>query len=370
MPTLSSWTFLQKTKINVIVQTLASRLEMMQPLVFLNRTAVVNADDNEIIGKYRGRIFAADLIGYDAEAVTKDAGQIELMTQSIPKIKHGFRIGEEMLKRLMQLSMNAADVVEGSNSFITNWENQKAMELVIGIRKRIDAMCCAMELDSFLYDRYGFKLSNGWGTDASLKVTPSTPWSSTSSTPITDLQAITMQIAPDNFGETYNRATMSTAQFRNISATTEFQNRAKLFFQFNFASGALGIGDLGQMRTIFEMVSGIQLELCDTVYFEQEANGAQTSHRVLPDNKVILTNTADDNDPTSRDFANGVVLEAYAAQYAADIFGLGGGGEMYGPIAYYVPSKNLNPPSVECWSVCRGFPRKHRENSTAVLTVG
>lgn len=369
MATFTQWEFLRHTKINVIVQTLASRLEMAQPLIFLNRTAVVNAEDDEIIGKYRGRIFAADLIALDAEAVTYDAGQLETYTQAIPKIKIGFRIGEKMLKRFMDLRMSVGDAVQGQNSFITNWENQKAMELVMGIRKRVDAMICAMHLDSFVYDRLGFKLTTGWGTPADLKVTTSTPWSNTAATPIADIQALTMQIAPDTYGESYNRITMSTAQFRNIVATDEFQTRAKMFFQFNFAAGALGTGDLGQMRTIFEAVSGVQLELSDTVYWVQNEDGSQTSTRVLPETKVILSNIADDNDPTVMDFANGVVIESYAAQFAADVFGIGGG-EQVGPIAYYVPSRDLNPPSVECWAVARGFPRKHRETATAVLTVG
>jgi hypothetical protein len=89
-----------------------------------------------------------------------------------------------------------------------------------------------------------------------------------------------------------------------------------------------------------------------------------------PINKVGLSNSGDDNDPTAYDFANGITTESIVSGLVKNEMLGTIGGPTRGPIAYATAPSDLNPPQVVYWGVARGFPRKYRLQATAVLTVG
>lgn len=368
---LTGFRFLQSVNINTLVQTLESRLELGQNLTFLNRLPIVNAEDDEIFGRYSGQVFAADIIADDQEAVVYEGGQVveTFVPGTIPKIKMGARVGEGMIRRLARL----ADKIELSGpdqDIITGWENQLANRLVQGIRVRQNAMACAMMLDDFVYDRLGMKIQGSWGTPADLKVTPVTPWDDPTATPIRTIELVAQEIAPDVHGQVYNRITMSRAAFRYLTQTNEFLERAKFLYRFDIPATSFNTRDFGTMQQLFTAMTGLELELEDTTYRVRNADGSVLQTRVLPANKVILSNSNDDNDPAVMDFANGIVIESVVAPlFNADAAAFIGG-EQFGPIAYYTGKQDLNPPDLSAWAVVRGFPRKHVETATAVLTVG
>lgn len=365
---LTGWQFLDSARINTIVQTLADRLEFLQPLIFLNRTPIVDADDDEIIGKFVGRVYAADIIADDQEAVVYESGSFEFVTSSIPNIKVGQRFGQGLLNRLGRLKRNLGQT--NDLRFFTDWEQGTAEKLVLGIRQRINALICGMQMDATSYNRLGIKIDNAtWGMPAGLKVTSSIGWDSASTaTPLTDLQVLAQETAPDTYGEQYNRATMSSRAFRYLVATTEFQNRVSGELRFNFGSGQLNVRDASAMRQLLANIVGLEIEIYDGSYWEKSTSGADVRSRVLPVNKVILSNTADDNDRSAMDFGNGIVTESVVAGLIGNDAGISG--EQFGPISYYTGNQDLNPPDLRAWAVARGFPRKHREECTAVLTVG
>ena len=363
---IRGWRFLDSARINEIVQTLADQLEGQQNLLFLDRTAVVNADDDDIVGKFRGQVFAADIIADDQEAVVYESGSFEFVTNNIPNLKLGARIGQAMLNRLMRLRRGVG--AENDLSFFTDYENTMAENLVMGIRQRINSLICAMQQDTLAYNRLGIKLTGAtWGMPSDLKPTVATGWDSTSSTPITDLQVLAQETAPDIYGEQYDRATMSSKAFRYITLTTEFQTRVAGELRYNFGNGQLNVRDSGAMRQMLSNILGMTVEIYDGTFWTRSTNGAKVRERVLPANKVILSNMSDDNARDAMDFANGVVTESVVGSITA---GDGFGGEAFGPISYYTSNTDLNPPDVRAWAVSRGFPRKHRETATACLTVG
>lgn len=369
MALIKGWRFIDSVRINKIVRTLADELEAvgMRNLVALQRTPVVNADDDEIVGKFKGQFVAADVIADDQEAVVYDTiASFEFVGTNIPNLKIGSRIGQHMINRLARLKRNLGTA--NDLRFVTDWENNIGESLVLGIRQRMNALICAMWLDATSYDRYGIKLSNAtWGTPAGLKATVSTGWDNANATPITDLQVMMQETAPDTFGEVYNRVTMSSKTFRYLTATTEFQNRVSGELRYSFGSGQLNVRDTGAMRQLLANILGAEIEIYDGIFYEKAANGARTQVRYIPNNKVVLSNSADDGDANAMDFANGVVTESIVS----DLAGVGGiGGESFGPVAYFTTDDNLNPPDIRAWAVARGFPRKHRETATAVLTVG
>lgn len=364
---LHGFQFLNSVKISMIVQTLADELDSNQNMLFLNRTAVVNADDDEIIGQWKGAIYAADIIADDQEATTYESGELKFVTSSIPNIKIGASLGQKMINRLDRLQRNLGQA--NDLSFFTDWENTLAANLVEGTRQRINYLICAMQCDGLGYNRLGVNLSDvSWGMPADLKVTVATDWSDlVNSTPITDLQTVMVDTAPDVYGEQYNRITMSSRAFKYVTQGAEFQNRVKGELRYAFGTGQLNLKDTSAMRQLLSNILNAEIEVYDSTFWERSNNGTKTRSRVLPYNKVILSNTQDDNNRGAMDFANGVVTESIVGS----ALGMEGfSGESFGPISYWTGNPDLNPPEIKAWCITRGFPRRLRETCTSVLTVG
>ena len=360
--------FLDNVKLQALVQTMADQLEMSQPHIFIERTNFVNADENEIVGKYKGNVVAADVIADDQEAVVYEGGSFEFVTNQIPNLKHGRAMNQNMINRIMR--MGRGQVLQGDETFFSNWENRTVEELIKGIRDRVNALICAMQLDATSYDRLGIKMSGStWGMPSNLKVTSSVGWDdAVNSTPITDLQVIITQVAPDNYGEQYNRITMSSRAFRYLTASAEFQNRIRGELRYNFGSQQINVNDVNFMQQLLANIVNCTIEIYDGTYWERDTKtGAKVRKRYLDNNKVILSNSNDDNSGEAMDFANGVVTESIVGTLLGEE---GFNGEAFGPVAYWTGNESMNPPKITAWAVMRGFPRKHRETSTSVLTVG
>lgn len=385
MALIRGWRFLDSARINKVVRTLVDELEAagMRNLLALQRTPIVNADDDEIVGRFKGQFFAADVIADDQEAVVYDTmGRFEFVSTNIPNIKMGSRIGQKMIDRLARLRRNLA----GANDvrFFTDWENTIAEQLIVGVRQRINSLICAMWLDSGDYNKYGIVLKDvDWGTPTQLKseLAGGERWSldngSTANTAagnsMGNIQIMLNEVAPDTFGENYNRITMSSKALRFLTQTTEFQSlvAGELRYEFKSAGAgtsgsAMNVRDAGMMRQMAANILGIEIEIYDGHFYSQGNVGSRVQERYLPENVIIFSNTENDNDSNVMDFANGIVTESVVSE----LVGNGGiGGEAFGPIAYYTGNTDLNPPDIRAWAVARGFPRKHNETAIATIKV-
>jgi hypothetical protein len=365
---IRGWKFLDSVKIKKIVRTLADELEMdKKVLPFLARTPIVQADEDEIIGKFKARTFAADLVADGQEAVTHSSGSFEFTSNTIPNIKHGEVVNQSMINRLERLKRNLGD--QQDIAYLTDWQRQAGLRLVNGLRERVNYLICGMQMDSAAYNRLGINLTGAtWGMPSDLKVTSSNGWDdATNGTPISDIQIVVTETAPDNYGEVYNRATLGSKAFRYATQTAEFRNRISGDLRFAFTAAQLNYRDTEAMRQAFSNLTNTVIEIYDGTIVEEENTGKVHRKRVLPTNKVILSNTGDDNNAAQMDFANGIVTESIAGTIT-DMPGFNGA--EFGPIVFMTSSADLNPPDVKIWSVMRGFPRKHRSEATAVLTVG
>jgi hypothetical protein len=390
MAVIRGWRFLDSARINRVVRTLADELEAagMRNLLALQRTPIVNADDDEIVGKFKGQFVAADVIADDQEAVVYDTvGRFEFVSTNIPNIKMGSRIGQKMIDRLARLRRNLA--TNNDVRFFTDWENTIAESLIVGVRQRINALICAMWLDGGDYNKYGIVLQNvDWGTPAALtavlaggerwSLDAGTTVNASATNPITNMQIMLHETAAETYGEIYNRITMSSKAFRFLSTLPEFQSlvAGELGREFRspgtyatsvVTSGtALNVRDQGMMRQLVSNILGAEIEIYDGHFYSQGNAGKRAQERYIPENILIFSNTDDDNDSNAMDFANGVVTESVVS----DLVGNGGiGGEAFGPVAYYTGNTDLNPPDIRAWAVARGFPRKHRETATATIQV-
>lgn len=363
---LSTGQFLDSVRFNSLVLDQSTRFNQQLPLRFLDRLPLVPADDDEIIGTFTGQVFAADLIADDQAAAVYQAGQLTFVTNVIPNIKIGRRIGQGTLNRLSRLTANVGTA--GDRDVFANWETSTVAQLLMGVRERMNAMACAMMLDNLSYSRLGIVINGSWGMPAGLKVTPATLWTvAATATPITDILTL-KQSAADTYGQVYDRLTMSTTAFLNMASTTQFQQ---------LLAGAPGVmNNIGttafnardpRMMTFASAILQMEIELEDKQYTVQNADATTTTARVLPVNKVILSNAGDDGNRATWDFGNAIVTESIVAGMVGAPRTLGG--ERFGPMGYYTGNPDLNPPNLIAWAVARGFPRKHNPNASAVLTV-
>lgn len=356
-------------RVQRIMQALQDIRDQPGRLVFLNRTPVVAALDDEIMARFLGRVQIADLIADDAEAVTYDSGRLQFETTNVPNLKSGINMTQSMLNQWYTIANGSQGTDLG---IFGDWQRGVINRLKLGIQQRMEALLVAMALDGFSYDRLGIKMSGvTWGMPSTLKVTSSTGWDTAgSATPVSDILLL-KRTASVLYGENYTRITMSTAAFNYMIATTEFQNKARYYLPAGLSAAQLPTQSTEGMMPIALKVLGVgDIELYDDRYWSQDASGVLTSFPFLPITKVVLDNPADDGDATAKDFANGVVTESIVGSMApTNVIG-SFGGPARGPLAYATANPTLNPPNITHWGVSRGFPRKHRLYCNAVLTVG
>jgi hypothetical protein len=216
-----------------------------------------------------------------------------------------------------------------------------------------------------------------WGMPSQLKVTTATPVQANPTTATMTDEILSLKlVASTQFGIDYNRITMSTAGFRAWIATTEFQNRAKLELRSDIGYTNLSLYDLTKQRMLAQSVLGMEIEFYDARYWSATTAGVIASAPYWPLNKVMLSSTANDNNPMVQDFANGITTESRV------MAGFGGGtntmnagvigsfsGGMRGPVGY-ATLEGMNPPHVTMWNVARGWPRKHILYANAVYDMG
>jgi hypothetical protein len=235
-----------------------------------------------------------------------------------------------------------------------------------------------MLVDGLSYDRLGIKMSNvTFGMYSDLKVTPGTAWSNTAATGLTDIQNL-RQVARQRYGIDLNRATMSTPALRALVAQTEFQSQIKNVAYATLLGGPAPVAPLQgdpYLKRLGELVIGgvgepFTIELDDRRYWSQADTGTITDNRFHPISTVLLTSAANDGNSNAYDFANCVVTEGIVGNmFPSNVMGPVTTGR--GPIGYTtLADQSLNPPGTITWGVARGFPRKHMNQSSAILNVG
>lgn len=364
-----AWQLLTAARLTGIMQSLQDARQVPQDLVWLARTPIVPAADGDIMARFTGWVTIADLVADDQQAVTYQNSKLSFETNNVPNIKHGQALNQSMLNQLQSLMERGGGLNDGG--LFTDYENRVIDGLLLGVRQRQEALIVAMLLDGLSYDRLGIKMSNvTWGMPSDLKVTPAVSWDNAgTATPVADIWAL-RRLGRIRYGIDFNRITLSTQAFMYMIATTEFQNKARMYLAPNVSFVNVNTADLAAMQNLAATVLGMTVELYDARYWTQSQAGTLTSAPYLPIAKVILTSTADDNDASAYDFANGITTESIVANLADSPIG-NFGGPQRGPVAYAtLANEQLNPPGIVYWGVARGFPRKHRLQSSAVLTVG
>jgi hypothetical protein len=369
--------FLSVLRLARIIQALEDRRLLPQELLFVNRTPITPAMDNEIIARNINRVQIADVISDDSRAVTYAAGKLQLETTLIPNIKHGKHLTQEHLNQLAMLNSASArpDTAEmGNNEIYGNFLVSMIDDLRVGVYQRVEQLIIAMHLDSYSYDRLGMKISGSWGIPADLKVTPAVPWTDpVNAKPVDDVWTL-KRLASVRYGAMFDRMTMSTQAFLYMIATAEFQAKARTTLPLFINYTNIPQANTEFQKNIATSILGLkELELYDARYWSVDSAGQITSAPYLPTNKVILADSGNDNNAAVQDFANGVTTESTLSGLLPNtgtgvIGGFGAGRR--GPVPYASIPPDLNPPQLRLWCVMRGFPRRFRLQASSVLTVG
>lgn len=354
-------------------------------LRWLSRTPRVNAEEGELFASFVGRILMADLIADDAEAAVYNSGHLTFETNANANIKMGRAFTQSQLRQFYSL-INSGKLP--SDERMLDFFGPIITNCLIGIDHRIESMLVGLHRDKLDYDRLGIRTPAGgvtWGMPAELKSVVSVFWTSTSATPVTDILT-KIQLGRAVHGVNYNRVTMSTDAFNYAIATTEFQNKAAALIPAQLSFTNLMTLNTGAMKTMFESLLGVNspdngtgnfsgggsvtIELSDERFWYQLPGGTEQSARYLPNNEVIIDSTENDNNPAAKDIAVGEVIESMTVGMDSTV--IGGNSMMPGPRRGpfgYAETRN-NPPNIVLWAVDRAFPRKHRRNMNAHLTVG
>lgn len=361
---------LKVVRINGIMQGLQDVRQLPANLRFLSRTPVVPATDQEIMGRYVGRVQIADLIADDAAAATYSSGKLTFETMKIPNLKHGYNLTQEQLNQLLSLQ-SSNGVVGQDMGLISDWEAKVVDDLLLGIRQRMEALCVAVRLDGFSYDRLGIKMTGvSWGCPADLKVTPATAWTdAVNATPINDILAVKL-VGSVRYGIEYNRVTLSTAAFRAMIATNEFIAKARQYLAPNVSYVNISQYSLDAQMKLAEVVLGMTIERYDSRYWQQGSDGTWTSAPFLPVNMLILEDSTNDGSEAAFDFGNAVTTESIVGSLAPTNMVGAFRGPTRGPISYATAPSDLNPPNITYWGVARGFPRRKLLQASATLNIG
>jgi hypothetical protein len=369
--------FFDSARVTGIMQGLTDPRLLPVPLIWNQRIPDVPATDEEVTAKYVGTLLIADIIADDAKAVTYSQGRFQFQTTQVPNIKMGIAMNQAMINALERIRATGGVMNDDVNFFTNRWAKNVA-DVKYGVELRTEALKIAMLLDGFSYDRLGIKMTNvTWGMYSDLKVTPSTAWTNTASTPLTDIATV-RSVAQQRYGINLNRVTMTTPALRALVATTEYQTQVK---SVNFAVLLGGPGPAAPLqndmflRRQAEMILGgtaepVTIEVDDRRYWSQDNTGAIASSRFFPLTKVLLTSTDNDGNGNAYDFANCMVTESIVANaFPSNVIGNIPVGR--GPIGYTtLADQSLNPPGTVTWGVKRGFPRKHMNQASAVLSIG
>ena len=255
-----------------------------------------------------------------------------------------------------------------------------------GVDVRREVLLISMLLDGVSYDRLGIKIANTFGMYSDLKITPSTPWSNTGSTPITDITTL-RRLARVRYGASYkppHHQHANAAEHHRHHGIPDAEQKLRRAIPVRWTgSRRAGAGPMATCRAFCRRSSAASLgnaaetggvgpltiELDDRRYWTQDASGVVTQAPMMPTAAAILTDSTNDNNSNVWDFANGTIIEAMVSNMPgvnAPAVPQGPGPTTYMTLATH----DLNAPGYNYWAVQRGFPRKHMQAANAVITAG
>ena len=367
---------LQTPRVTAILQELESQIDIPQDLIFLNRAAVRDATDGDILGRFRGDVFISDIIAEDSVALIKGGETYSTQTYSVPKIKHGARINEEMVNLLLRLERGAA--LDFERLTLRGRITDNLERILLGIRQRLNQILAAMHVGEFNYSQGGVIMTGvTWGQLSDLQFDPAVDWTTANAatmTPILDISTA-LRYALEEYGVTFNRITLSMTVLNAILGSDEFVEKAQLYALTTFPAGTFPLlNELGPQISLLTTIlnsggQNLQIVVEDSRYKDQRPDGSTQRARFWPENKVLIDNTSNDNNPAVYYLGRAIVPETVVSS-VAEVGGMQGrfAGPQRGPVAW-VEAPSLNPPNILMWGVDKAWPVLVEPEREIVITA-
>lgn len=284
----------------------------------------------------------------------------------VPKVKLGTRVGNGIVRRILE---------DRDEELLYNWRTLIVDRITSGLHQRMNVMLCTDAFESVIDDLHLTHV-----------------WSDLQGTPITDIRTF-VKYAKTMFGVNFDRMTLSSTILKQAFLSTEFIESRKQYAQLFDVELT---GEFEQDLTIFSQLVKLIVEVYDATYHELQANGETKEIRVLPENKIIFSSTANDNNLEAIDFAIGKINESNDSVQGQAYRGT----EKYSPVGYVSINKRSteelqkeleqlsrmgemlseveieaerefiqNTEQVVVWGVVRGNIRRHEPTYTGCFTI-
>ena len=261
-PTLPS--FLSSMRLQAFMQA-TQDIRFGQLPVWAGRVPNVNATDDEIFAKVENYADAADIVLDGGKAVVSAPDKLKIVTTTLANIKRGQRINQSTMNLLVRLTSGVAtrgDQVT-FDTYLANTMRKRRLACEI---RRAWLVCGMVAETGLAYDRLGVKLSGvDFGAPSGLKVTlaGANKWDApTTSDGIKDIVELA-RTARTEYGENYNRVTMSTSAFLKLTAQDSFKARAQSLQAGSLGSVAVPLATDDVLRTVIGRLVGMTVEIDD-----------------------------------------------------------------------------------------------------------
>jgi hypothetical protein len=357
----------------------------------------------DVAARITDRVTIAPVMGLDQQAPLKVPNTtVRLEQTTMPKIKHGIRLDEEMLRTLARVQANLMTSVndvaddEGANVFM-RYEIGQLEALMDGVEARLEHMAIGMLLGNYTYaNEHGVQFNMTYQLPSECSVTPALYWgdgsglmgishSNVSATPISDIYDLQVTVQ-QKYGIMYNRMSISYRGFQYIIGTNEFKALAPLYmsmFHVPPSIAQIPTHDTNVVKAILsDMLHGMEIEIDDRLVMWENntlsnwnappASPAAGQYiRFQPINQAIFTCKAEDGNLKTWDIANVPLIETYPGMIPG-LHGTFEGAEkggLRGPIGYATSaSLNGNTPGKELWAAMSAIPRRKNLPASAVIT--
>lgn len=373
--------YLRNLRIDQIMEDMVDARVLPGDLKFLNGLNRNPSPNSQLTAKHSMRVQIAPMISTNAKAPIYKAQRFTVESNTLGKIKYGAHFDEDEMEEWLDLIESPMKDPRGvlAGDMIAKTVKTQLM----GIEHQMEWLAVAMALDGKLgssaYNRLGYFLEGvSWGRYNDLKATVAIPWEAnpTTATPISDMLAM-KQRRKEKYGRDTNRVRMGTSTFRAVINTTEYQNKARQFLAPNVSYVNIPLVNSQQNRDLLSMVlEGMELDLYDTRYENEDDAGTWTTTRFLPNTPtapVILDDSANDRKDMVADFGVGTPMEGRIRDLVpaegGQVIGAPAGG-VQRPMSYAYVNDRMDPVGLTIYSLTKCFPRLYDRASNAVLYVG
>jgi hypothetical protein len=312
---------------------------------------------------------AARIVPHGASSVRSVRQQNQLVMQrAVQMVRHEEMTQEDMVW-LSQMAAAAAvdrNIRDQARAMVRDIQERNRQSLAI-TRGYLVASMIVGEIDwSALAFNFG---TSNFGMPAEMKLVPSVYWRNNagtpnaSATPIANFGALDYQVR-DVWGmPAFDTVGMSYQAYLAMTATTEYQNQARAVTAVSLTT-SLPVNNSESARQLAERVLGKRIVILDHTFQVEDATGARTSKRYVPERLAVLWRQEDEGKSDRWEFSKVPVTK----KMLGDLLGSTAftGGDIRGPLAW-AGGDSMEFTHAAIYAADEGIARRKSRGVTAVI---